>query len=92
MVYEQLGKYKKAEASLRRSMTWAGKSLGEESPQYLEAVRGFIAVFEKQGKFVEAEEMLGAGLAMVERMSGPFKEEETKEMQAFAGNFSGLKK
>lgn len=92
MVYEQLGKYKEAEASLRRSMTLAGKTLGEESPQYLGAVKGLIAVLEKQGRFVEAEEMLDAGLAIVERMSGPFKEEETKEMQAIAGNFSGLKK
>jgi hypothetical protein len=31
-------------------------------------------------------------LAIVQRMGGPFKWEETEEMQAIAENFKGLKK
>jgi hypothetical protein len=54
----QLGKYQEAEATIRKSKIWAGNNLGEESPQYLGAVRGLIAVLEKEGKFGEAEERL----------------------------------
>jgi hypothetical protein len=46
----------------------------------------------KQGELFEMEEMLHAGLASVERMSGLLKEEEMKEMQVIADNFKGLKR
>jgi hypothetical protein len=92
MVYEQLGKYKEAEASLRRSMIWAVKSLGQEGLQYLGVVRGLIDILEKQGKFVEVDEMLIVGFVIMERMSRPFNEEETKEMQTIEQNFNDSKK
>ncbi|KAE9365432.1 hypothetical protein N431DRAFT_430932 [Stipitochalara longipes BDJ] len=90
-VFEQQGKYPEAEATLRKTMAWTGKNLGEESPQYLGGVRGMISVLGKQGKFDEAEEMLKEGLTIVERMNGPYKEEETEEMQNVAENLKKLK-
>jgi hypothetical protein len=80
-----------AEATLRRSLAWTGKNLGEESPQYLGVARGMISVLEKQRKVGEAGEMLKEGLVIVERMSGPYKVEETEETQKVAENFKGLK-
>jgi Tetratricopeptide repeat len=83
-VYEHLGKYKEAEITFRQAKDWAAKNLGEESPQYLGAIRGLIGILKKEGKVGEAKETLSEGLAIVERMSGPFKEEETEEMQFVA--------
>ena len=51
-----------------------------------------IDILEKQGKSVEVDEMLIVGLVIMERMSRPFNEEETKEMQTIEGNFNGSKK
>lgn len=90
-VYEQQGKYAEAEATLRKTMEWTGKNLGEESPQYLGGVRGMISVLERQGKFDEAEEMVKKGLAIVERMSGRYKDEETEEMHKVAENLKTSK-
>jgi hypothetical protein len=72
-------------------LAWTGKNLGVESPQYLEGVRGMISVLEKQRKIGEAGEMLKEGLAIVEKMSGPSKIEETEEVQKVAENFKGLR-
>jgi tetratricopeptide (TPR) repeat protein len=91
-VYEQQGKYMEAEATLRRTLVWTSKNLGEESPQYLGGVRGMISVLEKQGKLGEAGEMLKCGLAIVERVGGPYKVEEMEEMQKVAHSFGGLYK
>lgn len=50
-----------------------------------------ISVLEKQRKIGEAGEMLKEGLAIVEKMSGPSKIEETEEVQKVAENFKGLR-
>jgi hypothetical protein len=90
-VYEHQGKCMEAEATLRRTLAWTGKNLGEESPQHLGGARGMTSVLEKQKKIGETGEILKEGLAIVERMSGPYKVEETEEMEKVAENFKGLK-
>jgi hypothetical protein len=105
MICAELGQCEEAETVYNKLITESDKvfgpdskqvagavsNLGEESPQYLGGSRGMISVLEKQRKIGEAGEILKEGLAIVERMSGPYKVEETEEMQKVAENFKGLK-
>jgi hypothetical protein len=91
-VYEELGKYSQAEESYKKSLVQLEIVLGKETPQYLGSVRGLVDILCKQGKTDEAGKLLLEGEMIVERMGGPFKEEEVEAMKKCSDKYKKERK
>lgn len=86
-VFEKLGKYPQAEELYRKSLLLLENSIGKETPQYLGGLRGLVDVLAKQGKYEEADKLLAKGQSIVDKMGGPFKEEEVVALKECSENY-----
>jgi tetratricopeptide (TPR) repeat protein len=91
-VFEKLGKYPRAEESYKKSLVLLESSMGKETPQFIGGLRGLVDVLAKQGKYDEADKLLADGQGVVEKMSGPFKEEEVVAMKEFSEKYQNGRK
>ncbi|KAL4899984.1 hypothetical protein BDW74DRAFT_162461 [Aspergillus multicolor] len=84
-LYEEKGQYEEAESNARDALAaiQAHPRLGKDTPQALGSLRVLIKVLWKQGKAIEAKELVGLAQASINNLSGtPFAKYQQEETDA----------